>query len=363
MPKTFSFGYCTIEDRTCSFVSHIQTFFTTHYEESSATIIFELGNLQTSITNSRYSRLLGLSLARDLIDLESISSSTILEMFYHTGYGNYLAIVSKFNKPNLPPMWNGLFTLIFKSFLEKVMGLDSASKLFLTILYGIYFGINLDYESVLSAQLVQSTIYVTWHSEISCACFWSIIVQRALDRHNIPVIKGSALAKIPIFTLQMLFCLTVQENVEVFDARLFHANKEIEDLKSEKVVIKSWVADVNDHLHNLIKTCDSLLTFSVHQHLAKKLKPIFSILDRIKGVSESSIPKQRGETRKTSGDDKATDGGDDHEQKLKSNDLKNNVASASRGKENLVNDDDEEEEDENEKLKCKTHDDEIDENM
>ncbi|CAI9286301.1 unnamed protein product [Lactuca saligna] len=41
-------------------------FSTAHYKESSATIIFELGNQQTTITKSRFSRLLGLSSARDL---------------------------------------------------------------------------------------------------------------------------------------------------------------------------------------------------------------------------------------------------------------------------------------------------------
>lgn len=67
------------------------------------------------------------------------------------------------------------------------MGSDSANKLFLTILYEIYFGINLDYGSIMSAQIVQSTLSSIRHIEILCARFWCIIVQRAIDRHNIPV--------------------------------------------------------------------------------------------------------------------------------------------------------------------------------
>ncbi|CAI9266380.1 unnamed protein product [Lactuca saligna] len=71
------------------------------------------------------------------------------------------------------------------------------------------------------------------------------------------------------------------EKEKVVSTHLSHANKEIEDLKSEKAIIKRCVADVNAHMHNLIKTRDSLLTVSVRQHLAQKLKPIFSMLDRI----------------------------------------------------------------------------------
>ena len=120
---------------------------------------------------------MGFPSARDLVDPESITSSVILEMFYQMGYINYLAVVSNFKKPNLPLMWNGLFTLIFKRFLERVTGSDSESKLFLTILYGVYSGINLDYGSVLWAQLVQITLSTMRHTEISCARFWAIIVR------------------------------------------------------------------------------------------------------------------------------------------------------------------------------------------
>lgn len=73
----------------------------------------------------------------------------ILEIFYNMGYRESLVIVSKFKKPNLPPVGNVLFIVIFKSFSERVTGSNSESKLFLTILCGLYSSINLDYGSVL----------------------------------------------------------------------------------------------------------------------------------------------------------------------------------------------------------------------
>ncbi|CAI9264994.1 unnamed protein product [Lactuca saligna] len=55
------------------------------------------------------------------------------------------------------------------------------------------------------------------------------------------------------------------------------------------------------------------------------------------GVSESfTIPKQAGESVRASGGGKVSDGGNDHEEKPKSNDLKDNVALTSRGKEKMA---------------------------
>lgn len=86
---------------------------TARYEDSDSTIYFELGNQQSSITKSRFSRLLGFPQRHDLVDPETITNSAILGRFYNMGYKEYLAIISKFKKPNLPLMWNGLFTLNF----------------------------------------------------------------------------------------------------------------------------------------------------------------------------------------------------------------------------------------------------------
>ncbi|CAI9268636.1 unnamed protein product [Lactuca saligna] len=111
-----------------------KAFSTARYQESGSIITFKTAAQPTSITKARYSRLLGFPTSRDLIDPESVSSSAILEMFYQMSYLENLVILSKFKKPNLPPMWNRIFTLIFRSFPERVTGSNSSSKLFLIIL-------------------------------------------------------------------------------------------------------------------------------------------------------------------------------------------------------------------------------------
>ncbi|CAI9280996.1 unnamed protein product [Lactuca saligna] len=116
---------------------------------------------KTQYTKSRFCNLLRLSQGRDLIDPEIISNSEILEMFYQTGYKETLIAISKFKKPKLSPMCNGLFTLLFRSFSERVTNSDCARKFFMTLMYNIYSEINLDYGSVIWAQMVQSTLSTT----------------------------------------------------------------------------------------------------------------------------------------------------------------------------------------------------------
>ncbi|KAL7585172.1 hypothetical protein Lser_V15G45229 [Lactuca serriola] len=131
-----------------------------------------------------------------MVNAETISNAAILEMFYQIGYKEALSAVSKFKKPNLPPTWNALFSILFKAFSRRVTGNDCASKLFMSLMYGLYTGKNVDYGSILWAQLMQSTHSVTRHSEISCARFLTIIVNKALQQLKIPVMSDAMMASI-----------------------------------------------------------------------------------------------------------------------------------------------------------------------
>lgn len=112
-------------------------------------IIFDIHDQKTSITKSRLCSLLGLPQSEDMINLETISNDALLEMFYKMGYKETLSMVSKFHKPNLPPQWNALFTILFKGFSKCITGLDCVSKLFMTLIYGLYIGMNIYFGAVL----------------------------------------------------------------------------------------------------------------------------------------------------------------------------------------------------------------------
>ena len=63
--------------------------------------------------------------------------------------------------------------------------------------------------------------------------------------------------------------------------KLKHANKEIKELNSERAVMETCVGDVNSLLSNLLEAHDSILTISVRRHLADKLCPAFTLLNRL----------------------------------------------------------------------------------
>lgn len=114
------------------------------------------------------------------------------------GYIGDISLVLKFKWPFLSPMWNRLFTLPFKSFSERVVGSNNASKLFYTIIYGLYHGINLDYGLILCTKLIQSTASTTRNIENLCAQFWSLIVKQYLNHYMVQLMTDSFLAAISI---------------------------------------------------------------------------------------------------------------------------------------------------------------------
>ncbi|CAI9269809.1 unnamed protein product [Lactuca saligna] len=78
--------------------------------------------------------------------------------------------------------------------------------------------------------------------------------------------------------------------------KLRTATTEVNDLKSEREVIRSSAADVHSILLHLLEAHDPIITITIRRHLADKLKPALDILSRIEGVPVSGVqPKQWGE--------------------------------------------------------------------
>ncbi|CAI9260247.1 unnamed protein product [Lactuca saligna] len=75
----------------------------------------------------------------------------------------------------LPPQWNRLFTVLLKGLSERSAGSDGAIRLFLSIMYGVYNGINMDYG------------------------FWTIITKWMMDKYHVPIIAGAPMSSIGTF--------------------------------------------------------------------------------------------------------------------------------------------------------------------
>lgn len=117
----------------------------TNHNPNDRVITFDIESYKTSISKTQFSSMLGLTSTEVPVDPKSISSTATIKMLFQMGYLGEITLLSKFKKPNLLPMWNGLFSLLFKIYSEWVTGSNSASKLLCTIIYGLYTRINLDY--------------------------------------------------------------------------------------------------------------------------------------------------------------------------------------------------------------------------
>nr|KAJ0213192.1 hypothetical protein LSAT_V11C400185240 [Lactuca sativa] len=176
-----------------------QTYSTATYNKGAEKIFFDILNQRASISKNRFCSLLGLSYNESMVNPNSISTGQLFSMFYNMGYIETLATVTRFKKSCLPPKWDGLFTLLFKGLFERSAGSDGASKSFMTLLYGLYTGINLDYGMVLWLQLVQSLSSASHHTEVSCARFWTIITQWIMECYHVLIMADSLLSSIATF--------------------------------------------------------------------------------------------------------------------------------------------------------------------
>nr|KAJ0211645.1 hypothetical protein LSAT_V11C400202070 [Lactuca sativa] len=116
-------------------------------------------------------------------------------------------------------------------------------------------------------------------------------------------------------------------HLKMQNLKLRTETEEINDLNSEREVIRSSVGDVHSILLHLLDAHDSIFTISIRRHLAEKLRPTLDILrcfgDHYSSEKQGGEKKSQGKTDKTQPppppETKATAG------------LKDNVASASKG--------------------------------
>lgn len=85
------------------------------------------------------------------------------------------------------------------------------------------------------------------------------------------------------------------EKVKILIIKLDNAEKQVNDLLSEKDAMKSYISEVNSMLSDIIETHDSMITVTVKKHLAEKFRHVFAKLNQLEGVPESGSILKQGE--------------------------------------------------------------------
>ncbi|CAH1453517.1 unnamed protein product [Lactuca virosa] len=84
------------------------------------------------------------------------------------------------------------------------------------------------------------------------------------------------------------------EEVKVLSVKLDTSEKHVNDLLSQRAVMRSCITDVIGMLSDITETRDSMITISMCKHVAEKLSPVFAMLHKLEGVSDQSFNQKQG---------------------------------------------------------------------
>ncbi|KAJ9545485.1 hypothetical protein OSB04_025192 [Centaurea solstitialis] len=108
---------------------------------------------------------------------------------------------SQFNKSNLPPTYNTLFTILSRSLTGKRTAQDTATQSFLTLFYGVLFNKHYDYASLIFHDLKE--LLAKRQKHLPYPRFLSILIASAMH-HNPAIPRRSDAEKVKIHDMQSI---------------------------------------------------------------------------------------------------------------------------------------------------------------
>ncbi|XP_023737216.1 uncharacterized protein LOC111885168 isoform X1 [Lactuca sativa] len=149
------------------------------------TVSFELqGGKRTTISKTDFAKLLCLPTEGPYV---TPTSEELIDVFNSMGHEPYMKKVSDFKKSRLPAVWSLLFGFILRGLTSRTGGLDAGPKELLSLMYGLYKGVNVDFATVLWNEFVDSIKHSKRATELSAHRFWALIVSQAYEFHKIPI--------------------------------------------------------------------------------------------------------------------------------------------------------------------------------
>lgn len=179
---------------------------------------FDVQGHKTDITKTTFCKLLRLRTSDGYSNHDLFSSSSIIKVYHQIGYKSDLFVLLKFHKSYFPPIWNDLFTILFKGFSQRITSSDNANKLFHTLLYTLYTNEKIDLCQILQVQFTQIPASSMNDSNTSCAYFWSIVLKNAWDHFKVPRVADMQFVK---------FSMLNKTTFVTTDAKNFHYIRDI----------------------------------------------------------------------------------------------------------------------------------------
>ncbi|KAL7604923.1 hypothetical protein Lser_V15G18161 [Lactuca serriola] len=126
-------------------------------------------------------------------------NSQILHMFNEMGHQPELEKISDFRKSGLPCIWNFLFGIFLRCLTGRSVGLDRGRVEVYAMVMGIYHDINVDYATQLWKEFVKSLENTNSEKGISCARYWSLILEKVYEKEAIPAEADVEVAEFSLY--------------------------------------------------------------------------------------------------------------------------------------------------------------------
>ncbi|KAL7601073.1 hypothetical protein Lser_V15G24877 [Lactuca serriola] len=126
-------------------------------------------------------------------------NSQIIHMFNEMGHQPELEKISDFRKSGLPCIWNFLFGIFLRCLTGRSVGLDRGRVEVYAMVMGIYYDINVDYATQLWKEFVKSLENTNSVKGISCARYWSLILEKVYEKEAIPIMQDVEVAEFSFY--------------------------------------------------------------------------------------------------------------------------------------------------------------------
>lgn len=133
-------------------------------------------------------------------------------MFNEMGHQPTLEKISDFRKSGLPYLWNFLFGIFLRCLTGRTVGLDSGRMEVYAMVMGLYYDISVDYGTQLWKEFVKSLENTNSEKGISCARYWSLILEKAYEKEGIQVPEGAEVAEFSVYQ----FPKVVEDDENIF---------------------------------------------------------------------------------------------------------------------------------------------------
>ena len=118
---------------------------------------------------------------------DELTSSQVVYMFNEMGHQPPLTRISDFKKSGLPTIWNFLFGIFLRCLTGRTVGLDKGRMEVYAMVAGLYYDLQVDYSEQLWTEFITSISKTSAKQGISCARYWSLIVQYVYQKEKIEV--------------------------------------------------------------------------------------------------------------------------------------------------------------------------------